>query len=224
MSSKSSLPPVGAVNFGDLRRVTPVSSNWGFDRGRPIDRVYIEHFLAGHAADIKGSVLSMGDDGYARQYGDAQVVQSEVLDIRADNPRATIVADIANPAAVPAERFDCFICPQTLQFVFDVAAAVRTIGRVLKPGGVALVTVPGLSHTNDADWGHAWSWNFAPHSVRQLFDENFPGTDIEINACGNALTAVSFLMGLAEQDLKNDDFDQHVPGYAIVFTVRAVRR
>jgi glycosyltransferase involved in cell wall biosynthesis len=35
-------PPVGWVRIGSLRRVTPISQVFGFDRGQPIDRYYIE--------------------------------------------------------------------------------------------------------------------------------------------------------------------------------------
>ncbi|MEX2556633.1 MAG: methyltransferase, partial [Actinomycetota bacterium] len=45
------------VDLGDLRRVTPIDPNWGFERGTPIDRVYVETFISAHAADIRGRVL-----------------------------------------------------------------------------------------------------------------------------------------------------------------------
>ena len=38
--------PVGGVHFGNLRRIDPISRNWGYDRGLPIDRYYIEAFLS----------------------------------------------------------------------------------------------------------------------------------------------------------------------------------
>ena len=37
------------VDWGDLRRTDPVSRDWGYDRGTPIDRRYIEEFLAAHS-------------------------------------------------------------------------------------------------------------------------------------------------------------------------------
>ena len=39
-------PRVGRVRFGSLRRLTPISRAFGFDRGLPIDRYYIERFLS----------------------------------------------------------------------------------------------------------------------------------------------------------------------------------
>ena len=37
---------MGLINFGDLRRLAPVSKEFGFERGLPVDRYYIEKFLA----------------------------------------------------------------------------------------------------------------------------------------------------------------------------------
>ena len=45
----------GALDWGDLKRADPVSRNWGYDRGTPIDRHYIEEFLASCSSDIAGT-------------------------------------------------------------------------------------------------------------------------------------------------------------------------
>lgn len=37
---------MGRVSFGSLRRVTPISrTQFGFDRGQPVDRYFVENFL-----------------------------------------------------------------------------------------------------------------------------------------------------------------------------------
>ena len=70
-------PRIGSVNFGQLRRLTPISSKFGMDRGLPIDRYYIEAFLEAHAGDIRGRVLELGDDDYTRRYGRERVAVAE---------------------------------------------------------------------------------------------------------------------------------------------------
>jgi hypothetical protein len=55
-------------NIGSLRRTTPVS-DWGEDRGKILDRYYIEKFLAAYQADVRGCVLEFADDSYARRFG-----------------------------------------------------------------------------------------------------------------------------------------------------------
>ncbi|TIX96711.1 MAG: hypothetical protein E5V18_27200, partial [Mesorhizobium sp.] len=57
-------PPVGSVRFGDFARTMPMSRSFGYDRGKPIDRYYIENFLQLNAADIHGRVLEIGDNSY----------------------------------------------------------------------------------------------------------------------------------------------------------------
>src|SRR5690349_21130910 len=49
--------------------VEPVSRNFGFDRGLPIDRFYIEQFLAAEAGAIQGNVLEIEHDLYTRRFG-----------------------------------------------------------------------------------------------------------------------------------------------------------
>jgi hypothetical protein len=127
-----------SVRFGDLRRLHPVSPNFGFDPGKPVDRRYIEDFLFSNAKGIKGRVLEIGDNAYTRQYGEARVTRSDVLHIDGSNPRATLVGDLAEGDHLPSEVFDCIVMTQTLQYVFDVHKGVATLHRMLKPGGVLL--------------------------------------------------------------------------------------
>ncbi len=87
--------PPGDVRFGDLRRLTPMSGAFGFDRGQPVDRYYIEAFLNRHASDIRGRVLEVGDATYTRGFGGQLVSRSDVLHVNDSNPHATIVADLA---------------------------------------------------------------------------------------------------------------------------------
>lgn len=218
-------PPVGWVSFGSLRRVTPFSRVWGFDRGRPIDRYYIEGFLSDHAADIRGRVLEIGDNTYTRKFGGNCVIQSDVLHAIEGNPRATIVADLTCAEHIQADTFDCIICTQTLLFIYNVRAAIQTLYRILKPGGILLVTVAGVSHQisrYDMDrWGDYW--RFTTLSARLLFEEVFPAANVKVRAYGNVLAAMAFLYGLAVEDLRQEELDYYDPDYEALITVRAVK-
>ena len=130
--------------LGDLRRVTPIDPNWGFERGTPIDRVYVEEFVGGHAADIRGRVLEIAAPDYTTRFGRG-VERSDILMATEGNPQATIVGDLTDAPQIPSDTFDCAIVTQTLQFVYDVRAALATLHRVLAPGGVLLATVPGIT-------------------------------------------------------------------------------
>ena len=121
----------------------PVSRAWGYDRGTPVDRYYIEKFLEQHSIDVQGCVLEIGDNFYTLRYGGTRVEKSEVLNDTGGNPLATIVADLNQADHLPAGQFDCIILTQTLHRSTSCAWRLNTLHRILKPGGVLLATFPG---------------------------------------------------------------------------------
>lgn len=212
-----------AVDFGDLGRAVPISRSFGFDRGTPVDRHYIEAFLARHRADVRGRVLEIGDATYTRRFGGEAVARSDILHIQADAPNATIVGDLADSAHIPSDSFDCALITQTLQLVYDLPAAMRTLFRILKPGGVLLATVPGVSPISSYAWEATWSWGFSRRSVRDLAGACFAPERVEVEACGNLLAVVAFLQGLGVEDLTATELDQPDPVCEFLLTLRAVR-
>jgi len=216
-------PAVGHVAFGDLRRVDPISRRWGYDRGKPVDRYYIERFLGSSADAINGHVLEVGDNRYTRQFGGMRVRQSDVLHVSEGNPRATIVADLSRANEIPANRFDCIILCQTLQLIYDPAAAVATIHRILAPGGTVLATFPGITQTSDAAWRDQWYWSFTSAAARRLFGDVFGSDSVDVRARGNVLAAISFLHGLAAEELSPRELDRDDPEYEVLITVKATK-
>jgi SAM-dependent methyltransferase len=216
-------PAVGGVNFGDLRSVAPFSRHWGFDRGLPIDRYFIESFLQRCSVDIRGRVLEIGDATYTKRFGQGRVERSDVLHISGNSASATIVGDLADGENIPSNVFDCLVITQTLQFVYDFHAAMRTLYRALAPGGVLLLTVPGISQTTDKDWRDSWFWTFTPLSVRRIAAEVFPEGDFTVEVFGNVLAATSFLYGLAAQELGREELAVQDSDYAVTIALRAVK-
>lgn len=211
------------IDFGDLRRTTPVSRVFGLDRGRCIDRYYIENFLAEQARLIRGQVLEIGDDTYTRAFGGDKVTQSDVLHIQPGQPGATLCADLGDPACpLPANSFDCIIFTQTLLVIYDVHAAMANLHRILRPGGAVLGTFPGICQISRYDmdrWGDYW--RFTELSARRLFSEAFEPQNITIRTWGNVLVAASYLYGLAAEELATAELDETDPDYPIVITLTA---
>ena len=221
-------PPTGTVRFGSLRRLTPISSARGADRGTPIDRYYIQDFLSRHSGrddyvlgDIKGHVLEIGDDTYTRQFG-SSVTKLDILHGDSSNPRATIIADLARADNVPSETFDCVICTQTLLLIYDVRSAIDHLHRILKPEGILLLTVPGISPIcrPDADAGGD-HWRFTTWSMRRLLREFFAPESVLVEAYGNVLAAIAFLEGIAAQELRRHELDVRDPDYELIVAARA---
>ena len=212
------------VDWGSFRRLKPFSPVFGSDRGQCIDRFYIERFLDKHAADIHGRVLEIAEDMYTRRFGGDRVSRSDVLQVPPGGRRATIVGDLTTGAGLEATLFDCVILTQTLPVIYDVTAAVKTLHRILRPGGTILATVPGISQISRYDmdrWGDYW--RFTTLSMQRLFETVFPGDAVSVRSHGNVLVAVAFLQGLAVEDLRPEDFESDDPDYQLLITVRALK-
>jgi SAM-dependent methyltransferase len=216
---------VGSVDFGHLRRVSPISPVFAFDRGRLVDRYYIEHFLSVCSTDVRGHVLEMMDDAYTRKFGGTHVTRSDVLHSVAGNPRATIVGDLTKENAIPDDTFDCIICTQTLQFIYDFRAALRDLHRILRPGGVLLLTAHGTSRIGRREGVDSWGeyWRFTAQSMQRLLAESCPGADVRIEVYGNVLAAVANLHCLAAEELTPAELDHRDPNYEVLLAVRVVK-
>ena len=211
---------IGRVNLGQLGSTRPVSDDFGFDRGRPIDRYYIESFLARHAVDIAGRVLEVGDDAYTRRFGSA-VVQRDVLHVHCGNPRATIVGDLSTEGTLPRGVFDCVVLTQTLHLVYDMAAALRELHAALRPGGVLLVTVPGITRIDRGEWGASWYWSLTEHALRRLLSDSFPAARIALETHGNVYAATTFLQGLAVEEVSAAKLDVCDEAFPVLVAARA---
>lgn len=218
--------PVGSVDFGGLRRLSPISAIFGQDRDlMTIERYYIEQFLERHSADIKGRVLEMGDPAYIRKFGGGNVTQEDVLNYVEGNPNATIVADLTDAPHIADNSFDCIIITQTLQMIFEVDKAIATLERILKPGGVVLCTSHGMTRVARRegvdDWGEYW--HFTSQSKKRLFRAAFESENVEVSTVGNIFTCICNLHGLGAGEIDQSELDSHDPNYEMLVMVRAVK-
>jgi SAM-dependent methyltransferase len=210
--------------FCPLRRVEPIRRDFGWQSGQTISRYYIEKFLIRHASDIHGHVLEIGDRRYTSQFGGNRVHRSDVLHVMPGNPDATIIADLTRADHIPSQSFDCIILIHTLQYIYDTKSAIRTLYRVLKPGGVVLAAFPGISQIARHDMDH-WGdyWRFTTLSARKLFTAVFAEDGVNVQAYGNVLAAVAFLHGLIAKELTRQELDDHDVDYEVLITVKAIR-
>ena len=202
--------------WGNLRRAEPLGRRAGWDRGTPVDRVFIERFLARHADVVHGRVLEVRDPRYTRRFGGDAVSESVVLDVDERNPGATLVADLGQPGALPRGAFDCAIVTQVLQYVGDPPVALANVAESLAPGGTALVTVPCLQpiDVGGPDGEDTWRWSVA--GFRRLLADACPGHAFEVEGHGGLVPVIAFLHGLAAEELAPDELGGEDVRYALV--------
>ena len=201
-------------SWGNLRRVTPLSEMYGFDRGTPIDRYYVDKFLSTRRALIAGRVLEIQTTDHARRYGTGASVM-HTLDINAAfNP--TYLCDLASADVVPAGSYDCFLLPNTLCFLRDLDAALRHARRIVRSGGVILATVPAfVPLTPDVpDFWHA-----SADGWRQVASRVWPDCKTSIETHGNCLAAAAAIYGVAAEELTAAELDVLDPRYPVLVTI-----
>lgn len=201
----------GAINrFIVPRRARPLSTKFGFDRGTPIDRYWIESFLEKNKNFIKGSVLEITDPFYTKKYGGDKVIKSDVLDIDISNKKANIKGDLRDlKKVIPSDTYDCIILTHVLGLVDDYASAIKEMKRILKSGGVILYTGSCLGPI----LGEEVYWRFTPNSVRYIFETHFKPRKITVTAFGNVLSGEAFWVGMAQEDLSESELKYNDPKF-----------
>ena len=132
----------------------------------------------------------------------------------------TIVADLADADDIPSETFDCFILTQTLQYIYDVRAAVGHAHRILRPGGTLLCTVPTVSRIARCELDSEY-WRLTAAACSRLFGDVFAGGAVDVRTRGNVLSAVAFLVGMAREELSSRELDRDDPFFPVIVTVQA---
>ncbi len=212
------------LDFGALRRTSPVARDWGYERGGPVDRPYIENFLAGHADDIRGAVLEIQEADYTTRFGGGRVVRSDVLDVDPANPRATVIGDLRALGHVADDSYDCVILTQTAHVIDDLPAVAAECARVLAPGGVLLATLPCVSRVSVEYGPDGDFWRVTEAGARQVFASAFEPADVQVESLGNVLTTTAFLHGLGASELTPAEYAVTDPFNPMLVAVRATKR
>lgn len=205
--------------FGDMEE-TPVSRVFGSERGKAVDRYYIERYLSDNAKYIKGSVLEVLNNKYTLMFGRDKVSESVVSHVKGwgDN---TVLCNFETGEGVIQNRYDCIICTQTLQYIYDLSSAIKNIYKMLRKGGSALITVPGIKPLcvyDSTNWGEYWS--FTADSLKRLCSEVCSEKDFELIQYGNVKVTTAYLYGICVEELKESDFELNDPQFPFLICAR----
>lgn len=200
--------------------VNPRSYLWGFDRGLPIHRFYLEEFLREFSGDIRGACLEFLSDDYTTRFAGGEIERLDILHVDKGNPAATLVADLTRPNDIPSEHFDCIVCTHVLNVVANLGTAVTELHRILRPGGTLLVAVPHVS-MYDAEAHEIW--RFTPGGLAAILEREFGSDQVTVRAYGNSLTAAGEIRGLVSHEFWRSELCFHDPRFAVEVCARAVK-
>jgi SAM-dependent methyltransferase len=203
------------VRWGTFRRSRPFSDCYGWDRGLPIDRYYIEGWLERHASAFRGEALEVRGPEYAERFGGARVTEVHVVDIDADNPKATVIADLTKEGSLPDEAYDTIVMTQTLHVTADDESGFLNLWQALRPGGSILFSGPCVGRI-DHELAEYDSWRYTPNGLRRKLAKLLPGASVSVEGFGNVLAGAAYLYGIAVQELTAAELDVRDPAFPIV--------
>jgi SAM-dependent methyltransferase len=203
------------VDWGDIARRAPFSQVYGWDRGLPVDRHYIEQFMRANEGLIAGDVLEVRSALYSEKYGSAST--RTVVDVDEGNRAANLHADLNVAGSIGENRFDCVILTQVLQYT-DPQAALRTVKLALRPGGTALITVPCVGRI-DPEAPDVDQWRWTPRGFAVTLDR--AGLTGEVQGFGNSLAAAALLLGIAAEEVPEPRLTDQDAAFPVVACVVA---
>lgn len=92
-----------------------------------------------------------------------------------DSSKLHLVCDIT-AIPEPDASFDAVLCTEVLEHLPDPLAALRELARLVRPGGVLILTAPFCSLTHYAPYHHATGFN------RYYYEQHLPALGFEIAA------------------------------------------
>jgi len=195
---------INAAFLVEQAPIRPLNRKFGFSRGTPIDRYYIEKWLEENKELIHGDVLEIAEDTYIKRFGGDDVVP-HILHVCIEK-EGFIRGDLETGEGIVEQSMDCIILTQTLPFIYNCKNVISNLFKMLRKGGTALITTGGISQISRYDmdrWGHFWSFTTA--SLKRLIEESGFGTNYEMTAYGNVKTACALLYGVAAEELSKEE-------------------
>jgi SAM-dependent methyltransferase len=198
----------------------PLSRKFGFDRGTPIDRYWVESFVNKNKSSIRGICLEIEDSRYTDKYG-SNISQSDILDINQLNKKANIYGDLRNLITIiESNTYDCIILTQVLGMIDDYNAAISECFRILKPNGKIIATVSAFSpvYKNNLSF-----WRFAPLGAQYLFSKYFGKQNVTVTTFGNAYTGQCSWLGMSQEEIDRNELSKNDPEFPCLIGIIAMK-
>lgn len=200
----------------------PLSEKYGYDRGLPIERYYIEKFLDKNKGKIKGIVLEVESDQYSTRFGGKNIKSLEIVDYNKSNKKAKYIDDLQVSKVLPKNYFDCILITQVIGAISDFDAVVKTTFEILKPGGYLLLTTSGLATMIKPP--QEPFWRFTPKGLEMIFTKLFGSENVRVESFGNFISGQASWIGASAQELSEKELDKKDPRYPVLIGLVANKR
>jgi Methyltransferase domain len=203
------------VNFGDLKRYTPFCPNYGYSRGTPIDRYYLDRFIRDVRSQIVGTTLEIGGHPANREtYKLESVTEYCTMDLQ-QKSGAHLLGDVHSKRAFGSRSFNSVILFNVLEHCARPWIVAENIHRWLKPEGKVFCMVPNAQriHRDPLD-----CWRILPDAFAIIFGGYSEST---ITSYGNLLTTIAAMSGIAAEELDEKDLAEKNNEYPVISCVVA---
>jgi SAM-dependent methyltransferase len=99
------------------------------------------------------------------------------LDLWPHSEKVTYIGDIQDMSMIASASYDSAICFEVLEHVSTPSLAINEIYRILRPGGILIISVPHLSRLHDEPYDY---FRFTKYGLRCLLEnEGFEVSEIK---------------------------------------------
>lgn len=206
--------PLGAIDFGDFRGQLPFCPQFGSLRGTPIDRYYLDKFIAEIREEVVGNTLEIGGKKDNRLlYGVNKAAPYLTMDLAGKG--LDIIGDAHDISAVEKGSLDSVIIFNVLEHCQRPWVVVDNIYEWLKDNGQVFCMVPNAQRVHNFPKDY---WRIFPDAIDSLF-ARFPHRKLYIY--GNPLTTIASYMGVAAEELKAEELDAAQENYPVASCIHA---
>lgn len=212
------------ISSADINKIVnlpevPLHYDWGYRRGTPIGRLYIERFLRQYRNFITGDIMEVGETTYSKKYSNLDKAKSYTA-IHVDGIEGCRTANLETGEGLRDEEFDTMIITQTLAYIYDLRAVINNIYRSLRRNGYCLVTVTDIGHMGKLESEkYGVYWGFHRDGIFRLFSEVFGEANVKVEVYGNIKTVVAHLYGIAAEDIDIQCLEKNDPRYPMILGV-----
>jgi SAM-dependent methyltransferase len=195
-----------------------IANDFGFSRGTPIDRWYIHKFFLDNASLIRGSCLEFGELAYLNKYGgnlnNNVIFNYSDIALLKNNE---IAGDLTKYLHLPESKFDCIVCVNVINFIYDINAALQGLKKMLKDDGYLIITVAGpCAHISRFDmirWGDYW--RFTDKALEFYLTQG--GFEVKkLISFGNPDSVNAQINGYCASDLSENSLSNNHEDYQLV--------